>query len=77
MNICVRNLSIETSLSELLRCFESFGRVTDITINTYKIEGESRALGFIDMPLNEHARAAITDLDGKELDGKTLAVQME
>ncbi len=66
MNICVRNLSVETSLSELLRCFESFGRVTDITINTYK-----------DMPLNEHARAAIADLGGKELDGKTLAVQKE
>jgi RNA recognition motif-containing protein len=75
MNIYVRNLSPETSRSELLECFKVFGAVTDVAISTYKVEGESRASGFIEMPSEEHALAAIAGLQGKELSGNLLQIQ--
>jgi RNA recognition motif-containing protein len=77
MNICVRNLPPETSLSELLRCFEIFGKVTEVSINTYKVDGTSRGLGFIEMPSNDHGHAAIAGLQDKELSGKLLKVREE
>jgi RNA recognition motif-containing protein len=75
MNIYVRNLSPETSRSELLGCFETFGKVTDVTISTYKVEGVSRSSGFVEMPSHEHALAAIAGLQGKELGGNLLKIE--
>jgi RNA recognition motif-containing protein len=75
MNIYVRNLSPETSRSELFGCFETFGKVTDVTISTYKVSGESRGSGFVEMPSNDHALAAIAGLQGKELCGNLLKIQ--
>ena len=75
MNIYVRNLSPETSRSELLRCFEIHGEVTDVTISTYKVEGQPRASGFVEMPSQEHGLAAIAGLQGKELGGNLLKIQ--
>jgi RNA recognition motif-containing protein len=77
MNIHVGNLSPETSLSVLRGSFEMFGKVTDVTISTYKVNGISRALGSIEMPSNDHGRAAIAGLEGKELGGTLLAVHEE
>ncbi len=75
MNIYVRNLSPETLRSELLGCFGMFGEVTDVTISTYRIEGEFRASGFVEMPSHEHGLAAIASLQGKELRGNLLKIQ--
>jgi RNA recognition motif-containing protein len=75
MNIYVRNLSSETSRSELLGCFEKFGKVTNVTISTYKLKGKSRALGFVEMPSNAQGQAAITSLQGIELCGNLLKIQ--
>lgn len=77
MDICVRNLSPETSLSELRGCFEMFGKVTEVTIGRYKVDGETRGLGFIEMPSNDHAHAAIAGLQGKALGGNLLKVHQE
>ena len=77
MNIYVRNLSPETLHSELLGYFEMFGKVTEVTISTYKVEGKSRASGFVEMPSNEHGQAAITGLQGKEVRGYLLKLQEE
>ena len=77
MNIYVRNLSPETSLSELLGNFEIFGTVTDVTISTYTIDGKERGLGFIQMPSKDHGQAAIAGLQSKELNGNLLKVQEE
>lgn len=75
MNISVANLPPETSLSELLGCFEPFGRVTDVTISTFKLDGLSRSLGFIEMPSHEHGQAAVDGLQGKQLRGNMLNVR--
>jgi len=75
MNIYVKNLSPETSHSELLECFKVFGAVTDVTISIYTVQGEPKASGFVEMPFENHARAAIAGLQGKELNGYLLRIQ--
>ena len=75
MNIYVRNLSPETSRSELLGCFQKHGEVTDITISTYMVEGQSRASGFVEMPSKDQSLAAVAALQGKELCGNLLRIQ--
>lgn len=75
MNIYIRNLSPETSRSELLGCFEKHGEVTDVTISTYKVQGQSRASGFVEMPSQEQALAAVAALQGKDLSGSHLRIQ--
>lgn len=77
MNIYIRNLSPETSLSELRGCFEIFGKVADTTISTYKIDGESRGLGLVEMLSNDHGQVAIASLQGTKLGGNLLNVQEE
>ena len=68
MNIYVRNLSPETLRSELLGCFEIFGKVADITISTYRVEDRSCASGFVEMPSREQAQAAIDNLHCHPID---------
>jgi RNA recognition motif-containing protein len=69
MNIYVRNLSPGTSRSELLGCFEKHGEVTDVTISTYKVQGTSKASGFVEIPSKDQALAAIAALQGQNLGG--------
>jgi RNA recognition motif-containing protein len=75
MNIYVRNLSPETSRSELLGCFEIYGKVSEVTISTYKVEGQSRGSAFVEMALDDQGVAAIAGLQGKELGGNLLRLQ--
>ena len=75
MNIHIGNLSPETSLSVLRGWFEVFGKVTDVTISTYKVNGKSRGSGSIEMPSNAHGQAAIADMQGKVLGGTLLTVR--
>lgn len=77
MNIYVRNLSPTTTRQELIECFEEFGSVTDSSISLYTVEGKDQASGFVEMPSNEHGRAAINGLQGRELAGKVLTIQGE
>lgn len=77
MNIYVGNLPPDISLSALRGWFEVFGRVTDVTISTFRIHGETRTLGFIDMPSGTHAQAAIASLEGKVLGGSQLSVRKD
>lgn len=77
MNIRVANLSPETCLSVLRGSFEVFGRVTDVSISTYTVDGMLRALGNIEMPSYNHGQAAIAGLQGKELGGTLMIVREE
>jgi len=77
MNIYVRNLSPTTSREELIDCFEEYGVVSDVTVSTYTVEGKSRASGFVDMPSDVQAQAAIEGLRGKELAGNLLRIHCE
>ena len=74
MNIYIGNLSYNVSEDELGNAFRSFGQVETVKIIRDKYSGQSKGFGFVEMPSSEEARSAITDLNGKQLNGRTLKV---
>lgn len=74
MNIYVGNLSYQTTEASLQQAFEAFGQVTSATIIRDKFSGQSRGFGFVEMPVQAEALAAISGLNGTELDGRELVV---
>jgi RNA recognition motif-containing protein len=74
MNIYVGNLSRDVTETELREAFEAFGEVTSVNIITDKFSGESRGFGFVEMPTQAEAQAAMDDLNGKEMKGRELNV---
>jgi len=74
MNIYVGNLSYNTDDAGLRAAFEPFGEVTSAQVVTDRETGRSRGFGFVVMPDDEQARAAIAALNGQDLDGRKLNV---
>lgn len=74
MNIYVGNLPREATEEEIRKAFEAFGQVASVTIIKDKFSGESRGFGFVEMPSNTEAQAALEGLNGKELMGRTLTI---
>jgi len=74
MNIYVGNLSFETAEENLRQAFEAYGEVSKVNIITDRDSGRSRGFGFVEMPSKGEADAAMTGLNGQELDGQTLNV---
>ena len=74
MNIYVGNLSFETAEENLRQAFEAYGEVSKVNIITDRDSGRSRGFGFVEMPSKGEADAAMTGLNGQDLDGQTLNV---
>ena len=74
MNIYIGNLSFETTEESLRQAFEGYGEVSSVTIITDRYTGKSRGFGFVEMASKGEAQAAITGLNGQELDGQSLNV---
>ena len=76
MNIYVGNLSLEINEDELRQEFVAFGQVKSVCIMNDKdiSSGQSRGYGFVEMPDEAEARAAIAGLNGRELRGRRLIV---
>jgi len=74
MNIYVGNLSFETTEDQLSQTFGSFGEVISASIIADKFSGESRGFGFVEMAGKTEAAAAISGLNGQDLNGRALNV---
>jgi len=74
MKIYVGNLSYQVTEEELRGAFKAFGEVESATIIKDQFTGKSKGFGFVEMPSQAEAQAAITDLNEKELQGRTLTV---
>jgi len=74
MNIYVGNLPREVGEQELREAFEAHGEVTSARVITDRYTGESRGFGFVEMPNQEEAQAAVGALNGAEMKGRTLTV---
>ena len=74
MNVYVGNLSYETDDAALRAAFEAYGEVASAKVITDRDTGRSRGFGFVEMPSEDEARAAIAALNGSELQGRTLTV---
>ena len=74
MKIYVGNLSFDTSETDLRAAFEAHGTVDSVAIISDKYTGRSKGFGFVEMENAEEAKAAISELHEKELDGRRLNV---
>ncbi len=74
MNIYVGNLSYEMSEDALREAFAEYGDVSSVKILSDRETGRSRGFGFVEMPNQSEGEAAIAQLNGKELDGRTLRI---
>ncbi len=75
MNIFVAKLNFKTRKEELEAAFARFGQVASAKIVRDKDTGRSKGFGFVEMPNDEEANAAITGLNEKELDGRVIVVK--
>ena len=70
----VGGLSWDTKEDGLKDFFSQVGKVEEVKIITDRISGRSKGFGFVTMSTEEEAKKAIEELNGKELDGRTLTV---
>lgn len=62
--------------SELADAFSQYGEVSSARIITDRETHRSRGFGFVEMPDDEAAKAAIEGLNGKEVSGRAIAVRV-
>jgi len=74
MNIYVGNLSWGLKDQDLADLFTPYGEVASAKIVMDKFTQRSKGFGFVDMPNDEQAQAAIAQLNGSEVDGRNLVV---
>lgn len=74
MRIYVGNLSYDITDEEMRGEFAAFGEVASVDIITDKYSGRPKGFGFVEMPNQTEAQAAITALNGKMLRERTLNV---
>lgn len=70
----VGGLSWDTSDDGLRHAFEPHGQVTDAKVISDRDTGRSRGFGFVTFSSAAEASAAITAMDGSDLDGRTIRV---
>jgi cold-inducible RNA-binding protein len=76
MKIYVGNLSFQTTDTQLQEAFGAYGEVSSVAIITDKFSGRSRGFAFVEFGSDDEGNAAIEGLNGKELDGRTLQVNV-
>jgi RNA recognition motif-containing protein len=70
----VGGLPYAATESQLTSLFAAHGTVESTRVITDKFTGQSRGFGFVEMATKEEGQAAISALNGTEMDGRTLTV---
>ncbi len=74
MDIYVGNLSYDITVEELREAFEQHGEVANAKIIMDRDTGRSKGFGFVEMPNQSEGEAAIAELNGAMLKGRTARV---
>ena len=74
MNIYIGNLEYGVTEDQLRDAFAEFGEVSSSNIITDKFTGRSKGFGFVEMPNDEEANAAIDALNDSDLNGRPIRV---
>lgn len=74
MNIYVGNLSYQTTDDELRGLFAEFGDVVSAKLIVDKFTGQSKGFGFVEMSNNSEAQKTMDDLNGRDVNGRTITV---
>jgi cold-inducible RNA-binding protein len=70
----VGNLSYATTEGDLSALFEAVGEVNSVNLITDRMSGRSKGFAFVEMAEYSAAQEAITQLNGKEVDGRQIKV---
>ena len=74
MDIYVGNLDYNTTDADLEQLFSNYGSVTSARVIIDKLSGRSKGFGFVEMPDQDEAETAISEINGTEFMGRTLRV---
>ena len=75
MKLLVRNLARSTTEAELRAMFEAHGAVQSCNLIIDKLTGNSKGFGFVEMPRPGEAKAAMKNLNGKDVAGNRIRVK--
>lgn len=75
-NIYVGNLPFSTTDSDLESLFAEYGAVSRAQVITDRDTGRSRGFGFVEMESDTDAEKAIEELDGTDVGGRSLNVNV-
>ena len=74
VELYVGNLSYDVEDQDILKAFESYGKVVSGRIIQNRFNGKSKGYGFVEMSDRNQAMAAIRALNGKEIKGRRIVV---
>lgn len=74
MKLYVGNLSKQVTDAQLHELATPYGKPVSANVATERSSGESKGFGFIEFSSADEARAAITGLDGREVNGQAIKV---
>src|SRR5206468_12349204 len=72
----VGGLSFNTTSDGLREFFTQSGTVVSATVVTDQFSGRSKGFGFVEMESNEQAQNAVAHLNGRDLDGRSIKVEV-
>ena len=72
----VGNLSFNTTENDLNDAFAAFGTVTETNLMMDRMTNRPRGFGFVTMSNAEEAQKAIEGMNGKDMDGRALTVNV-
>ena len=76
MNMYVSNLSFHTTDEDLKALFSQFGEVSSAKVIMDRETNRSRGFGFVEMPSDNEAKAAMSALNNKDIEGRALSVSV-
>ena len=74
--VFVGGIAFATTDEGLREFFGQSGTVVSASVVTDQATGRSRGFGFVEMATAEEADKAVTDINGRELDGRRLNVEI-
>jgi hypothetical protein len=74
VKLFVGGLSLETTAADLRAAFAKFGELVDVAVISDRATRKSRGFGFVSFATVAAADAATKEMNGAELDGRTLKV---
>lgn len=75
-NLYVGNLAYSITQSRLAEMVQEFGQPVSVNVISDRDTGRSKGFGFVEMGTPEQAQAVISGLNGKQVDGRALTVNM-
>jgi len=73
-NVYIKNFGEDLSEEKLTEIFSKFGKITSFKVMSDEASGRNKGFGFVSFEDSESAEKAVDDLNGTEMNGKTLFV---